>query len=59
MDFAATGSTPLLDDAVTNAVIYVATNLPVVSVNVGIRVQHPRISDLDFISSARPARGLI
>ena len=49
MDFAATGSTPLLDDAVTNASIYVSTNLPVVSVNVGIRVQHPRISDLDFI----------
>ena len=48
MDFAATGSTALLDDAVTNSVIYVATNLPIVSVNVGIRVEDSRISDLDF-----------
>ena len=48
MDFAPTGSTPLLDDAVTNADIYVATNLPMVSVNVGIRVEDSRISDLDF-----------
>jgi subtilisin-like proprotein convertase family protein len=48
MDFASTNSTPLLDDAVTNADIYVATNLPVVSVNVGIRVEDSRISDLVF-----------
>ena len=47
-DFDATNSTVLLDDAVTNAEIWVETNLPVVSVNVGIRVVHPRISDLDF-----------
>jgi subtilisin-like proprotein convertase family protein len=48
MDFAATGTTALLDDAVTNSEIYVATNLPVVSVNVGIRLEDSRISDLVF-----------
>ena len=48
MDFAATGSTPLLDDAVTNADIFITNTLPVVSVNVGIGVQDPRISDLVF-----------
>ena len=45
-DFVSAGSTPLLDDAVTNSEIFVATNLPVVSVNVGIVLQDPRISDL-------------
>ncbi len=48
MDFAATGSMPLLDDAVTNADIFITNTLPVVSVNVGIRVDDPRISDLVF-----------
>ena len=47
-DFAVTGSTPLLDDAVMYSGIYVATNQPIVSLNVGIMVQHPRISDLVF-----------
>ena len=47
-DFAATGSTPLLDDAVTNADIFITNTMPVVSVNVGIRVDDPRISDLVF-----------
>ena len=47
-DFAATGSTPLLDDAVTNADLFITNPLPVVSVNVGIEVQDPRLSDLVF-----------
>jgi subtilisin-like proprotein convertase family protein len=48
MDFATTGAMPLLDDAVTNADIWITNTLPVVSVNVGIRVEDSRISDLDF-----------
>jgi subtilisin-like proprotein convertase family protein/sugar lactone lactonase YvrE len=51
VDFGASGPVPLLDDAVTissNSSIAINTNLPIVSVNVGIRVDHPRISDLVF-----------
>ena len=48
MDFASTGSTPILDDAVTYSDIFVTNTQPIVSVNVGIVVQHPRISDLVF-----------
>jgi subtilisin-like proprotein convertase family protein len=48
MDFASAGVTQILDDAVTNSDIFVATNMPIVSVNVGIVAQHPRISDLVF-----------
>jgi len=42
---------PLLDDAVTvssNSIISITNTEPIVSVNVGIVVQHPRISDLAF-----------
>lgn len=49
LDFGSTGSSPILDDAVSDSsTIFVATNLPVASLNVGIEVQHPRISDLMF-----------
>jgi subtilisin-like proprotein convertase family protein/sugar lactone lactonase YvrE len=51
VDFSSSGAVPLLDDAVTvssNSSIRISTNLPIVSVNVGIRVDHPRISDLVF-----------
>jgi subtilisin-like proprotein convertase family protein len=52
VDFGASGPVPLLDDAVTlsstNSNVAINTNLPIVSVNVGIRVDHPRISDLVF-----------
>ena len=37
---------PILDDAVTDDSIFVPVNLPVVSVNVGMLIQHPRVSDL-------------
>ena len=47
-DFVSTNSTALLDDAVTYSHIFVATNLPIVSLNVGIEVRDPRISDLVF-----------
>ncbi|HEY5232223.1 MAG TPA: S8 family serine peptidase [Verrucomicrobiae bacterium] len=51
VDFASAGPVPLLDDAVTvssNSVISITNTEPIVSVNVGIVVQHPRISDLAF-----------
>ncbi len=39
---------PVLDDAMTNSTIFVGDNREIVSVNVGIRVEHPRVSDLVF-----------
>ena len=41
-------ATALLDDAVTNASLYVPATQLVASVNVGMVVNHPRISDLAF-----------
>lgn len=47
-DWASTGAVPLKDDAVTYAYQFV-TNLDVIQgINVGLRVDHPRISDLAF-----------
>jgi subtilisin-like proprotein convertase family protein len=40
--------TPLLDDAVTNSTIFITNNQNIVSVNVGVVLQHPRVSDLDL-----------
>ena len=51
VNFASAGPVPLLDDAVTvssNSIISITNTEPIVSVNVGIVVQHPRISDLAF-----------
>ncbi len=51
VDFAAAGPVPLLDDAITissNSIITMTNTEPIVSVNVGIVVDHPRISDLAF-----------
>jgi subtilisin-like proprotein convertase family protein len=48
VDFASGGTLPLLDDAVMDSSISVTNTEAVVSVNVGIRVDHPRISDLVF-----------
>jgi len=53
VDFNASGPVPLLDDAVSYADIYNypgagATNETIASIAVGIRVEHPRISDLVF-----------
>jgi subtilisin-like proprotein convertase family protein len=51
VDFDSGGTVPLLDDAVTvsnSSNIFMTNTQPIVSVNVGIRVDHPRISDLVF-----------
>jgi subtilisin-like proprotein convertase family protein len=48
VDYAAAGATPLLDDAVTYASLFVTNTLPIATVSVGLRVDHPRISDLVF-----------
>ncbi len=48
LDFDSSGSVPLADDAVTTSSISVTNTDPIASVNVGIRVDHPRISDLVF-----------
>jgi len=42
------GITSLPDDAVTNNTIYMTSPLPIVSINVGVVLKHPRISDLDL-----------
>jgi len=47
-DFASTGSVPLLDDAVTYDSIFVPNKEVIQNLNVGLRVDHPRISDLVF-----------
>jgi subtilisin-like proprotein convertase family protein len=47
-NLASLGSTTLLDDAVTYSDIFVTNTQPIVSMNAGIVVQHPRISDLVF-----------
>ena len=53
VDFSSGGPVPLLDDAVTYAFITntptaTFTNATIAAINVGIRVDHPRISDLVF-----------
>jgi len=48
VDFTSSGPVPILDDAVTTDSIYVDANQIISSVNVGINVIHPRISDLVF-----------
>ncbi|MSU58758.1 MAG: hypothetical protein EXS35_11410 [Pedosphaera sp.] len=46
LPFTGGGGLPLLDDAITNSSIFVASNAPVGSVEVGLRIDHPRASDL-------------
>ena len=41
-------STPLLDDAIATSQILITNELPVVSVEVGVRLNHPRLSDLSL-----------
>ena len=48
LDFTPTNTTAILDDAVTYSDIWITNTLPVVSLNVGLFVQDPRISDLVF-----------
>ena len=39
-------SMPLLDDAITNSTIMVTNNRAIADVRVGVRIDHPRLSDL-------------
>ena len=48
VDYASTGPVPILDDAVTYSYIDVPRNDQIQGINVGLRVDHPRISDLVF-----------
>ncbi len=47
-DYTSTGPVPIKDDAVTTSTIPVPDNATIYSVDVGLRVDHPRISDLVF-----------
>ena len=46
LKFLASGPTPIPDDAVSISTIHVPANLPIVSVEAGVRIVHPRVSDL-------------
>ncbi len=48
VDYASTGPVPILDDAVTYSYIDVPRTDQIQGINVGLRVDHPRISDLVF-----------
>jgi len=39
---------PLLDDATTNNSIFITNNQNIVTINVGVVLKHPRVSDLDL-----------
>ncbi|HOX57497.1 MAG TPA: S8 family serine peptidase [Candidatus Paceibacterota bacterium] len=44
--YSSAGLTPILDDAVSVSSIFVTQASPIVSAEVGVRIDHPRISDL-------------
>jgi subtilisin-like proprotein convertase family protein len=46
--FRSTGATPILDDAVSYSTIFVTNANQIVSTEVGLRVDHPRVSDMVF-----------
>jgi subtilisin-like proprotein convertase family protein len=46
--YASAGPIPLLDDAVTNASLFVSNHLAIASLDVGLLVNHPRVSDMVF-----------
>jgi subtilisin-like proprotein convertase family protein/sugar lactone lactonase YvrE len=48
VDYFASGPVPLLDDAITTDSILVTNTQAIQKFNVGLRVDHPRISDLVF-----------
>ncbi len=50
INFGASGPTNLLDDAVMYSSVFVTNTLPIATIGVGLRVDHPRISDLVFQS---------
>jgi subtilisin family serine protease/subtilisin-like proprotein convertase family protein len=45
---ASAGPTLILDDAITNASLFVSNRQPIASLDVGLLVNHPRISDMVF-----------
>jgi subtilisin-like proprotein convertase family protein len=45
-EFTSGGSVPIVDDAVTTNIIVITNAGPIVSVNVGVVIDHPRVSDL-------------
>ncbi|MEK7780372.1 MAG: S8 family serine peptidase [Verrucomicrobiota bacterium] len=44
--FGSVGSSPLLDDAITNHTVFVTETNPISRLDVGLRIDHPRVSDL-------------
>ncbi len=46
--YTSAGPVPIPDDAVTTASMYVTADQPISSVDVALRVDHPRVSDLVF-----------
>ena len=46
--WASAGSRPILDDAITNASLFVSNNQPIASLDVALLVDHPRVSDMVF-----------
>ena len=48
VDYTSAGPVPILDDAVTEDSIFVPDDATIYSVDVGLNVEHPRISDLVF-----------
>ena len=45
---ASAGPIPILEDAVTNASLFVSNNQPIASLDVALLVNHPRVSDMVF-----------
>ncbi len=46
--YASAGPTPILDDAVTNASLFVSNHQAIASLDVGLLVSHPRVADMVF-----------
>ena len=46
--YASAGPTPIPDDAITNASLFVSNRQPIASLDVGLLVSHPRVSDMVF-----------
>jgi subtilisin family serine protease/subtilisin-like proprotein convertase family protein len=46
--YASAGPTPILDDAVTTTSLFVSNHQAIASLDVGLLVSHPRVSDLVF-----------
>ena len=46
--WASPGPIPIVEDAVTNASLFVSNNQPIASIDVGLIVNHPRVADMVF-----------